>query len=392
IPPSGGGFNYPKLTAAEQEDLLELAGKFMDSGMNAESADLKALGVILERRKTAEEAGKKDPFRFLRIGDLPLTPPRWLVTNFLETGSFCEIFGDPGCGKSFLVIELAAAVSTATPFFGMEIKMPGSVYYLAAEGKGGLLRRFRAWSIARAKPLSGAPLFLNETPLFLVDEKSTIQAINALKKMTDSLKTPPALIILDTWSRNLGGDDSSPEDAAQGVAAVDKVRSYFPETVVVVIHHSGNGIKDRSRGWSGLRAAVDTEFLMTKAADGVVRLSCTKNKEGEAVEPMAFTLAGIDLGITNEDGEPVYSAVLSETDYVDPPSGRQGAPEGKNQSVAFELLKKAIVDYSPLPVPMSVWRDSCWDALGNKNRFYDIRDSFIRRGKIQVKDGSVSLV
>jgi hypothetical protein len=130
---------------------------------------------------------------------------------------------------------------------------------------------------------------------------------------------------------------------------------------------------------------------MSKAPDGVVRLSCTKNKEGEAVEPMAFTLAGIDLGITNDDGEPVFSAVLSETDYTDPPSGRQAAG-GKNQTMGIELLQKLAVEYSPLPVPLGVWRERFITAGGARNRFYDIRNTLIRRGKIKVDGaGHVSL-
>jgi hypothetical protein len=383
----------PDLTPDETESLAELSGKFMDNGMGPDAADREALKRIQAERKKKAEGEKKDPFCFLRVGDLPLTPPRWLVKDFLEAGSFCEVFGDPGCGKSFLAIELACSVATATPFFGREIKTPGPVYYLAAEGKGGILRRFRAWSIARVKPLTDVPLYINETPLFLIEEKSTIQAINALKKMTGILTTSPALVILDTWSRNLGGDDSSPEDAALGVAAVDKVRGYFPEAVVAVIHHSGNGVKDRSRGWSGLRAAVDTEFLMSKASDGIVRLSCTKNKEGEAVEPMAFTLAGIDLGMTNDEGEPIFSAVLSETDYTDPPSLRQAAG-GKNQTMGIELLQKLAVEYSPLLVPLSVWRERFVTAGGERTRFYELKNSLLRRGKIKVaEDGrSVSLV
>ncbi|MDR2095486.1 MAG: helicase RepA family protein [Treponema sp.] len=381
------------LQPEDQEHLDELIGKYVfDGGMSRIEAEDRALREILEARQKEAGGKKKDPFRFLRIGDLELTPPRWLVKNFLEAGSFCEIFGDPGCGKSFLGIELACRVATGTPFFGFEVKSPGPVYYLAAEGRGGLLRRFHAWAVARAQSIAEAPIFLNETPLSLVDEKSVGDAVTALKKMSDELKTTPSLIVLDTWSRCLAGDDSSPEDAALGVAAVDRLRACFPDVVVVVVHHTGNGIKDRSRGWSGLRAAVDTEFLMTKGSDGIIRLSCTKNKEGEAVEPMAFSTVGIDLGIVNDEGEPVYSAVLSEQDYTDPPAGKSPAA-GKNQTLGVELLQKIVVEYSPLPVPLGIWRERFIAAGGVRTRFYELKNSLTRRGKIKVtEDGHVSLL
>jgi hypothetical protein len=386
--------DYPELTQEEYEELAEYSGKLMADGMGKTEADVKAFVKILEKRKKAAEAGKKDPFRFARIGDIPLTPPKWLVKGLIEADSFGEIFGEPGCGKSFLAIELACCVSTGTRFFGYEIKNPGPVYYLAAEGRGGLMRWFHAWALARKINLKQAVLFLNETPLVLIDEISCRDAIAALKKKAEELKAPPSLIILDTWSRNLGADDSSPQDAAMGVAALDQIRSHFQNVACLVIHHSGQNIKDRSRGWSGLRAAVDFEFKMERGSDDLLRLSCTKNKEGEPPEPMAFKMTAIDLGVKDEDDKPVYSAVLSETDYTDDPGQKKTCP-GKNQALAIELLKKAIEEYTPVPgfpagVPVSLWRDKCWAVFDQKTRFYDMRDSLVRRGKIQIKEGYVS--
>jgi hypothetical protein len=193
----------------------------------------------------------------------------------------------------------------------------------------------------------------------------------------------------------LGGDDSSPQDAAIGVSALDQIRSCFQNVACLVIHHSGQNIKDRSRGWSGLRAAVDFEFRMERGSDDLLRLTCTKNKEADLPEPMAFKMVGIDLGIRDEDNNPVYSAVLSETDYTDDPGQKKACP-GKNQALAIELLQKVIDEYTPVSgfppgVPLNLWRDKCWTVFEQKTRFYDIRKSLVRRGKIQIRDGYVSL-
>jgi hypothetical protein len=63
--------------------------------------------------------------------------------------------------------------------------------------------------------------------------------------------------------------------------------------------------------------------------------------------------------------------------------------------LAIELLQKTLDEYIPVPgtppgVPLARWRDRCWEAFGNKSRFYDIRDSLARRGRIQIKEGYVS--
>ena len=68
---------------------------------------------------------------------------------------------------------------------------------------------------------------MNETPLVLIDEIFWRNAAAALQRMMSALQTPPSLIILDTWSWNLGGDDSSPQDAAMGVSALDQIWSRF---------------------------------------------------------------------------------------------------------------------------------------------------------------------
>jgi hypothetical protein len=119
---------------------------------------------IVQDLQNKLEAQAPDPgggFRFERVGGMEVKASSWLVQGLLETDSFSCLFGDPGAGKSFLAIELAACVATGTPFYGLEVKHPGPVIYLAGEGRTGLVRRFRAWSIARRVPLDNAPLFLN---------------------------------------------------------------------------------------------------------------------------------------------------------------------------------------------------------------------------------------
>jgi hypothetical protein len=169
---------------------------------------------------------------------------------------------------------------------GLQVKHPGPVLYLAGEGRTGLVRRFRAWSIARRIPLDNAPLFLNSGAVSLIDDVSMVSVVKALKALLKELDRTPALAILDTWSRTLGGDDSAPS----GVAALDALRGRFDNFAVVVVHHEGH-TKGRGRGWSGLRAAVDAEFRAERGKDELLRLECTKSKDTRPVDPMAFRFA-----------------------------------------------------------------------------------------------------
>jgi hypothetical protein len=40
---------------------------------------------------------------------------------------------------------------------------------------------------------------------------------------------PPAMAVLDTWAACLGGDDSSPQDAADGMAVLYEIRAKYPQ-------------------------------------------------------------------------------------------------------------------------------------------------------------------
>lgn len=79
---------------------------------------------------------------------------------------------------------------------------------------------------------------------------------------------------------------------------------------VLIVHHSGHGDKQRSRGSSSIRAAMDGEFSTTKTEGGIV-LSCQKAKDFEALKPLHFTLKPTLLdGWFDDDGKPMTSVYL----------------------------------------------------------------------------------
>src|SRR4029078_7264377 len=69
----------------------------------------------------------------------------WQVKKIIPAGAMVEIYGLPGCGKSFLAIHLGMAIARAIPFFGQELVTPGFVAYLAAEGGHGIEKRIAAY-------------------------------------------------------------------------------------------------------------------------------------------------------------------------------------------------------------------------------------------------------
>jgi hypothetical protein len=344
---------------ARQAELLRqkaesLAKKSGD--LAAETDPEKRLELIKEIRKdvVSLEPSTGGGFQFVRIDSLKIGAPFWLVKGLIEIDSFGCVYADTGSGKTFLVIELSSSIVTGIPFYGLPVNK-GPVVYICGEGQAGLSRRFRAWSIARGVSLEGALLYTNQRPLSLIDKNSMLDVVQALERLILEIGRPPALAVLDTWSRLLGGDDSAPSDAAAGVAALDDLRSRFGNFAVLVVHHTGHQ-KDRGRGWSGLRAAVDVELRTELGNDKVLRLECTKSKDTEPIQPMAFRFATVDLGFNDREGNEVTSAVLNPIDWTPAPKADKEPATGRNQAMALEILKRLA---SAGPVTVEAWKEAC---------------------------------
>jgi hypothetical protein len=239
-------------------------------------------------------------------------------------------------------------------------------------------------------------LFGDPGAVSLIDDVSMVSVVKALKVLIKELGRPPALAILDTWSRTLGGDDSAPSDAAAGVAALDALRGWFDNFAVLVVHHEGH-TKGRGRGWSGLRAAVDMEFRAERGKDDLLRLECTKSKDTKPVDPMAFQFVGVALGITDEEGYPFTSAVLNRVDWIPVPEATGNKPAGKNQSLALDVLKRLEAEVRENRgdegrVSLDWWREECKTEGIVRQCFYDVRVSLEKAGKIKVQDSFVCSV
>ncbi len=244
-------------------------------------------------------------FHFAPLADslANIKPPSWLVRGLLERDSLAMLFGDPGAGKSFGAVDLAACVATGQKWHGRKV-YPGPVLFVAGEGRSGIARRFQAWSIVHDGPIAWAPLFLSSSAVSLSDWPSVAEVLEAAREVADICGKAPVLIVVDTVARNFGpGDENSTADMTAFIRGCDELRQEFGACVLLV-HHSGHGDKSRARGAMALKGALDFEFRFARDESGVIRFEATKVKDHEAPEPMAFKLASVELGITDDQGLP----------------------------------------------------------------------------------------
>lgn len=249
------------------------------------------------------------PFQFIAVADLKYRAPEYVIGELIETDTLGLMFGDPGCGKSFLAVDIALSVATGTPFHGRDTKQ-GAVFFIAGEGHNGLARRFAAWSQVRGVSLAGVPLFKSERAAQFLDLESAKAVANAVESLAEQHGSP-ALVIIDTLARNFGaGDENNTKDMSEFVVAVDDLKARFPGCSVLIVHHSGHAAKERARGAMALKGALDCEYRVEKDGHNM-KLVNTKMKDAEPPQDLYFSFKQVDLdGIAK-------SAVLEATEAPD---------------------------------------------------------------------------
>lgn len=267
-------------------------------------------------------------FTFIPVGELQYRAPEFLINGLIETETLGLVFGDPGCGKSFLGADIALSVATGTPFHGRKVKQ-GPVFFIAGEGHNGLTRRFAAWGKARGVSIKDAPLFMSNRPAQFLDAGSAKAVVDAVRDLVGQ-HGDPKLIVIDTLARNFGpGDENSTSDMGQFIAAIDDVKAQFPGCAALIIHHSGHADKGRARGAMALKGALDCEYRVAKD-EATITLFNTKMKDAEPPRPIAFELQGVELG------GGASSAVLVETE-----AQTKVKPLARNQQLGLDAFREA---------------------------------------------------
>lgn len=77
------------------------------------------------------------------------TRPEWLVQSILRRNTIGTMFGESGCRKTWLAIDLALSVATGTAFLGRIKVKQGKVFYVISEGADDFEDRAAAWAKTR---------------------------------------------------------------------------------------------------------------------------------------------------------------------------------------------------------------------------------------------------
>lgn len=239
------------------------------------------------------------------------SPISWLVKGWIPAQSTGMIFGEPGVGKTFVMLDIACCIATGTEWHGKRITA-GTVVYLAGEGNFGLRQRIASW--AKAHDVTNLDnLLISNKAIDMDSPGAAAQILGAVHALTSA---PVALVVIDTLNNHMAGDENSAKDTRAMLNACNVVGAALSSTIMLVHHVGHSADKVRARGSSAWRAAVDASIAVMRSKDdeSVIEVSCTKMKDAAEPAIMHGKLETVDLGWLDEDNEPMPGAVFAITD------------------------------------------------------------------------------
>lgn len=241
--------------------------------------------------------------RASELDDAALTP-RWLVTDLWAASGVGVIGGHPKSGKSWLGLELATAVATATPCLGrFHVPAQGSaLVYLAEDALHSVKERLVSLCAQRNVAIEELDVHVITAPTLRLDRVSDIQRLdNTLAEIC------PRLLLLDPLVRLHSGDENSSMDISRLLDSLRALQRKH-DTAIILVHHTRKSGGTRQgqalRGSSDLWAFGDSNLFINHK-DSKLVLS-VEHRAAQAPEPLTIELTGDPphLGIADDDSTP----------------------------------------------------------------------------------------
>jgi len=300
---SGVGIAYATQAVAKHGGRVVMPPEQGDANdYRAAGGDLKAL--LLPTSGT--EAMRRLEVQFGDELPAEYEPPDELVEDIMVRGKSTVIYGDSNSGKTFFALGLAAAIAEGREAYGKRTD-PGIVVYLACEAPGSIKARLKAISQfhgVRLKRIAVVPVPLN----FYTGDADAAAVIAAIREIEAIKGEAVKLVIGDTLARmSSGANENSGEDMGP---VMDRFEEICRATgaAMMIIHHNGKDAAKGARGWSGIRAHIDTEIEVVEK-DGNRSATITKQRElASKGEIIYFKLEVVEMGET-KFGKPATTCV-----------------------------------------------------------------------------------
>lgn len=280
------------------------------------------------------------------LSDVEPEEVSWLWNPYIPLGKLTILEGDPGIGKTWLALQLAANVSQGNPFPGSDgipggRREPANVVYLTA--KDGLADTLRP-RLDKAKA-DVTRIYTSEGYRSVNDAgKEVVCAITleALAIIEEIIKrVMPALMVVDPLQAYLGAhvDINRANEVRPLLAGLGRLAEKY-QVAVICIRHLGKGPQERAiyRGLGSIDFAAAARSVLLVGQD-------PQNKHRRIIAQSKSSLAavGVSLAFELTAGEFLWCGT-SELNAESLLSNHASDEEGSAIDDAIEFLKEDLAD------------------------------------------------
>jgi hypothetical protein len=289
---------------------------------------LSAVAELLQRAKEPLQR-----FRLLTPAELAHLPPlAWRIRGVLPKSGIAALFGPSGSGKSFLALDMLAAMAEGRDWFGCRVT-PCPVLYSALEGEAGISQRVKAHQMKNGRLPDAFRFMLQGLDIRKPADRADLVSAARGCGLSDGV------VCIDTLNRAAPGADENDSAAMGEIIAAAKSLQGELGGLVLLIHHTGKDATKGLRGHSSLHAALDAAIAVNREGERREWLTA-KAKDGADDQGHPFRLQVVEID-TDEEGEPITSCVVIAEERTGEAIRRALPPKSGNQRIIWDALGDA---------------------------------------------------
>jgi hypothetical protein len=284
--------------------------------------------------------------------------------------------GPPKCAKSWLGLDMAISLASATPLLGrFAVHDPGpTLIFLAEDGLRQVRARIAGICAHRRLDLNSLELHVITAPAIRLDQPADQQRLTATVQ-----KLRPKLLLLDPLVRLHRLDENSSQDISALLGFLRELQRRH-DVAIVVVHHMRKSVRSHLgqalRGSSDLHAWNDHGAYLTRTGLGPQRLKLTlEHRAAPAIDPLELRL------VSNPDGSATHLEVVASC-----PSHDHDSPALSPLPSLHDRVLAALRSASR-PISRAQLRDS---LRVNNNRLGDVLADLERSGQLRRTDAGLS--
>jgi archaellum biogenesis ATPase FlaH len=214
--------------------------------------------IIDPKTKEEEEEQPRYVIRSAAQAYEPLPPVEYTVQDFIPSGNIVLLYGESGSKKTYSMLSMAVCIAMGKPWLGFSTIQRKVLYIDEEMGESWLLRRLRA-AIEGEFGTKDIPMDYVCFPGFKLDTREGADGL--LKEIQEH---EYKLVVLDSFSEIMTGDENSKEDTIKVFAAARRIVELTGCTIVIVHHPNRQG---GYRGSSSIKNQVDIMIKVVSEDD-----------------------------------------------------------------------------------------------------------------------------